>query len=467
MKFVSASSGLWLTGRQQGRRNRPPVTVADSASVFAGTPTVIAVLANDSDPEGGALTLVSATATFGSAVVQAGGTVRYTPPAGYTGPDSVTYVVADPQGAQAQGTLAITVAGPALAMTTNVDGTLTVAAATGQVTVTVTSPPALAGTYVTDTALLSGGPVALRPPSVSGSGQVGTQLSAQSGLWIFEGVLSSQSWSWRRNGALIAGATAPTYTVTAADASTQLVAEQTATASGGTRTAASAAFAVPAPFSPSDDAGLIGWYDAALTSTITRSGTSLTSWASRIGSGTLAGVSSPTSGTRTVAGRNVVDFTGTARLSGSIALPANGNVAFHIAVAIDSVASAFAAALAANATRDFQLDAGSDTAFNGRLNVRNIGDTLALSGGPYTGLRVFSLIFDRTGAGTSRVLVNGVQIGSGAYSTALDPAPGFVVMANRSQNAFVDGAVGEVIVTGNLNATSQHVAHLLDKWGGV
>jgi hypothetical protein len=443
------------------------VTVGDSATVFAETPTVIAVLANDSDPEGGALTLVSATAAVGSAVVQAGGTLRYTPPAGYTGVDTVTYVAADPLGAQAQGTLSVTVAGPALAMTSSVDGTLTVAAATGQITVTVTSPPALAGSYVTDTGLLAGGPVSLRPPAVTGSGQVGTQLTAQTGLWIFGGTLTGESWSWRRNGVVVAGAVSPSYTVSAADAATQLVAEQTVTASAGTRSAQSAAFAVPATFAPSDDTGLIAWYDAALTSSITRSGTAVTSWASRVGTGALTGVSAPSSGTRAVAGRNVVDFAGTARLTGSIALPVNGNVAIHMAVAIDSVASSFAALIAANATRDFQLDAASDTAFNGRLNVRNIGDTVTLSGGPYTGLRVLSIVFERTGAGTSRVLLNGVQIGSGAYSTALDPAPGLVVMANRSQNAFVDGAVGEVIVTGNLNATSQHVAHLMGKWGGV
>ncbi len=33
-------------------------------------------------------------------------------------------------------------------------------------------------------------------------------------------------------------------------------------------------------------------------------------------------------------------------------------------------------------------------------------------------------------------------------------------MTNRTQNAYVDGAVGEVIVTGNLAATADHTAYL-------
>jgi hypothetical protein len=38
-------------------------------------------------------------------------------------------------------------------------------------------------------------------------------------------------------------------------------------------------------------------------------------------------------------------------------------------------------------------------------------------------------------------------------------------MTNRNQNAYVDGAVGEVIVTGNLAATTDHITYLAAKWG--
>jgi hypothetical protein len=164
-------------------------------------------------------------------------------------------------------------------------------------------------------------------------------------------------------------------------------------------------------------------------------------------------------------GLNVVDFTGSARVSGAVTLPANGNVAFHMVVAIDSVVNAFASLISTNAVRDFQLEANSATVFAGRMNVRSIGESYNLAGGPWSGLRLVSVVFDRTGAGTMRVLIGGIQVGTAAYSTALDSAATLALMTNRNQNAYVDGAVCEVVVTGNLAATADHSAYLAAKWG--
>jgi hypothetical protein len=252
-----------------------------------------------------------------------------------------------------------------------------------------------------------------------------------------------------------------------ADADSQLVAVQTLTTGAGSRSSSSAPRAIPRLFMPSDDAGLIAWYDAALASSITQSGNVVASWTSRAGTGLLTAFDAPTSGTRTIAGKNAIDFTGTARMAGPITVPSNGNLAFHMAVAIDSVTSAFAAVISATATRDFQIDSGVEGAFAGRMNVRSIGDTYALQGGPFANVRVFSVVFDRTGSGTTRVLVNGVQVGTGVYSTALDTTLALGLMTNRTQNAYVDGAVGELIATANLAATDDHVAHLLRKWGTI
>ncbi len=465
MRHIGDLAGLLLAQRKRGPGNLPPVTAPDAATVFSGTPTIIDVLANDSDPEGGQLTIASATAAQGTVAIRPDRTLLYTSAPGFTGVDVVTYVARDPLGGQTPGTLTVTVAGPLLAMSPNADGTVTVAAATGAITLTVTSPAEFAGTYVTDTALLSGGPVPIVAPRIAGQAQAGAQLTAQTGLWIFEGAVSGEAWSWRRNGTPIAGATAPSYTVVAADQGAALTVVQTLTGAGGSRSSTSAALAIPVPFLPGSDTGLVAWYDASQTSTITRSGTSVTSWAPRAGTGTLTGTSAPTSGTRSINGLNVVDFSGLARVSGAVTLPATGNVAFHMAIAIDSVTSAFASLVSTNATRDFQLEANGTTAFTGRMNVRNIGESYNLTGGPWVGLRIFSVIFDRTGAGTMRVLVNGTQVGTGPYSTALDSAATLALMANRNQNAYVDGAVAEVVVTGNLATTADHIAYLAAKWG--
>ena len=92
--------------------NAPPVALPDTAEAVAGTPVLIDVLANDSDPEGGALTLVSAGPAGHGAVTVADGRLRYTPDPGFAGTDTFGYGVADAEGAETTATVTITVTAP-------------------------------------------------------------------------------------------------------------------------------------------------------------------------------------------------------------------------------------------------------------------------------------------------------------------------------------------------------------------
>ncbi|MBX9583024.1 MAG: cadherin-like domain-containing protein [Gemmataceae bacterium] len=96
--------------------NRPPVAVNDTARTAPGQAVAVAVLANDSDPDGDPLSVTAvSTPAHGTAVRNADGTVTYTPAAGYTGPDSFTYTVSDGRGGSATGTVTLTVAESAAA----------------------------------------------------------------------------------------------------------------------------------------------------------------------------------------------------------------------------------------------------------------------------------------------------------------------------------------------------------------
>lgn len=474
MRHLCDPAGFWLAGMPRGRppagpppANLPPVTGADSVTVFAATPTIIDVLANDIDPEGGPLTLVSATAVTGAAEVLPDGRLLYTPPPGFTGPDSVDYVAADAAGAESAGLVTITVPAPLLSISPNADGTLTVQAATGALSLTVTSPPEFAGSYLTDTALLAGGPVNLVPPLILGDPAQQAELVAQPGLWIHEGEVTGETWSWHRDGTPIPGATAPAYALAAPDAGGTLTAVQTLTTAAGSRSAESGAVAVPASFSPEDDAGVVAWFDASEAPTITPAQGPVTAWASKVGPGSLAPSGAPTTGLRSIAGLNVVDFGGSARMTGDVTLPAGGNMALHALIAIDAVTNAFAAPISMRATRDFQFDAATTPEFTGRLNVAGIGQSVTLQGGPYAGTVIVSIVFDLTGAGLSRVFMNGTLAGTGGYSTPLDAVQTLGLMTNRALNATFDGAVGEVIVTGTITNVAEYVAYLGDKWGIV
>jgi len=74
--------------------------VGDAATTAANTPVTIAVLANDSDVDGDALSVVNvANQVGGTTVVNANNTVTYTPNAGFSGAGSFTYQARDPSAA--------------------------------------------------------------------------------------------------------------------------------------------------------------------------------------------------------------------------------------------------------------------------------------------------------------------------------------------------------------------------------
>jgi len=92
--------------------NDAPVAQPDSADAVSGTPVVIDVLDNDSDPNGDALELVAVSAASNGTTSLVGDSVRYQSDAGFTGTDTFTYTVRDAGGAEVSGEVTVTV-GPA------------------------------------------------------------------------------------------------------------------------------------------------------------------------------------------------------------------------------------------------------------------------------------------------------------------------------------------------------------------
>ncbi|MEO7432323.1 MAG: Ig-like domain-containing protein [Dokdonella sp.] len=93
--------------------NHPPVAQDDTAAVDENsTDNPIAVLANDSDPDGDALTVTAVSPpAHGSAAATATG-VSYTPAANYLGTDAFTYTISDGKGGTATATVHVTVSTP-------------------------------------------------------------------------------------------------------------------------------------------------------------------------------------------------------------------------------------------------------------------------------------------------------------------------------------------------------------------
>jgi len=90
--------------------NRPPNAVDDTATTVEDQPKTIAVLTNDTDPDGDTLLVSAASdAAHGSADINADGTITYTPDAGFVGSDSFTYTVSDGRGGSDTATVSMTV----------------------------------------------------------------------------------------------------------------------------------------------------------------------------------------------------------------------------------------------------------------------------------------------------------------------------------------------------------------------
>jgi hypothetical protein len=89
--------------------NRPPVAQADSAMTTAPSGVTVNVLANDSDPDGDLLSILSFTQPAHGTVSQVAGGLRYTPAAGHTGADGFNYTITDGRGDTATAAVSITV----------------------------------------------------------------------------------------------------------------------------------------------------------------------------------------------------------------------------------------------------------------------------------------------------------------------------------------------------------------------
>ena len=91
--------------------NKAPNTVADNAATPRGIAVTINVLANDTDPNGDALTITAVSKPQFGAATTNGQNVTYTPKAGFAGQDSFSYFVSDGHGNTTAGSVTVIVGG--------------------------------------------------------------------------------------------------------------------------------------------------------------------------------------------------------------------------------------------------------------------------------------------------------------------------------------------------------------------
>ena len=86
-----------------------PLAANDSATTAEDTMGTFAVMANDGDPDGDTISLLSVTQAAHGSVAISGSNVTYTPAANYNGSDSFTYTITDGSDGTATATVSVTV----------------------------------------------------------------------------------------------------------------------------------------------------------------------------------------------------------------------------------------------------------------------------------------------------------------------------------------------------------------------
>jgi hypothetical protein len=108
--FTDPANYTLVGNARCGPVNRAPQAIDDTARTRENRPVAIDVLANDSDPDGDAIEVLSLGApAHGKVVAKKKGALSYKPDAGFTGADSFSYTIGDGRGGTDTATVTVTV----------------------------------------------------------------------------------------------------------------------------------------------------------------------------------------------------------------------------------------------------------------------------------------------------------------------------------------------------------------------
>jgi hypothetical protein len=238
----------------------------------------------------------------------------------------------------------------------------------------------------------------------------------------------------------------------------------------------------PKQFDPSDLSTCQVWLDANDLSTIVQVGGDVSQWNDRSGKGNNftqgTSASQPKTGTRTLSGRNAIDFDGSNdwMTAGDVVDPLDEDLAIFVVCSVDSwnvigspIAKSFAGA--GNGRYGFFQSSGLNVIFDDGTAAR-----IATESPAPTGANRFGYLLRRNA--TLKLFVNGVEEASVATTgtTSYNTTYGLLLGAYNNgidglapeDFAYFNGIIAEVVILrgafSNGDVDSINV-YLLDKWG--
>jgi len=159
--------------------NRPPVAVNDTVSASTNTAVnipVAALVANDTDPDGDVLSILSVQTAVNGSVSLVGGNVVFTPANGYEGTASFSYTVQDTLGATSTASVAVQVASASVPSVVLMKSLLAIAKGTGGTSVSFPITTALVDTDGSET-------LSIRVSGVPAGASFNAGVSLGGGVW--------------------------------------------------------------------------------------------------------------------------------------------------------------------------------------------------------------------------------------------------------------------------------------------
>jgi hypothetical protein len=210
---------------------------------------------------------------------------------------------------------------------------------------------------------------------------------------------------------------------------------------------------------PTDIAGCVGWWDASDAGSITESGGLVSQWNDKSTAGNHATASStarPTTGTRSLNGKNVIDFDGTANaMATSLADTATQTVLF---VAVSDVASSSGRLWSYGTTnRGVFSDSGTWAFWRQQTSGAILFGATASATSPSVACALFTSNSSLT------------TFGNGAQGTTNDPvdSSGASFNIGKETTNFFNGYIAEIIIFDTALTTAQRAsveAYLAAKW---
>ena len=180
------------------------------------------------------------------------------------------------------------------------------------------------------------------------------------------------------------------------------------------------------------------WLDGSDTASVSQYSNTVTSWNDKSGNGfQLQSVGAPSTGTRSLDGKNVIDFDGDDYFESATGYPTGNDFSFLMVAGIDAinhVNDSIFCIRQSTAQPSFQIDTGDTSAFKIRFTPTDMGTAKTFATSAKHGPSIYEFVF-KDSTNLLEVFLNGSSLGTTAYTAVPNQSNKLLIFANRAHRS--------------------------------